>query len=105
MDIEPDVLNLGSQGEWVTVYALIETEYDENDIIIDSVMLDGEIKAEWGEVQEDGRLMVKFDRASVIDHLQDYEDGALVTLTVSGRFRDGVQFTGEDTIKVMKDEG
>ena len=105
VDIEPDVLNLDSQGEWVTVYALIETEYDENDIIVDSVMLDGEIQAEWGEVQEDDRLMVKFDRASVIDHLLDYEDGALVTLTVSGRFRDGVQFTGEDTIKVMKDEG
>jgi len=101
VDIKPDTLNLKSQGEWVTVYAVVDTEYDEKDIIIKSVMLDGVIQAEWGEVQADGRLMVKFDRASVIAHLEGYGNGASVTLTVSGEFVDGVKFSGTDTIVVI----
>jgi signal peptidase len=99
VDIKPDTLNLDSEREWITAY--IETEYDETDIVVDSVMLDGVIKAEWGEVQEDGRLMVKFDGASVIEYLEeeDYEDE--VTLTVSGSFTDGTRFKGKDTIVVI----
>jgi len=102
VDIKPDTLNLESKGEWVTVYAVVDTEYDEKDIIIKSVMLDGVIQAEWGEVQTDGRLMVKFDRASVIAHLEGYGNGASVTLSVSGEFIDGVKFSGTDTIVVIR---
>jgi signal peptidase len=102
VDIKPDTLNLDSKGEYVTVYAVVDTEYNEKDIIIGSVMLDGVIQAEWGEVQEDGRLMVKFDRASVIAHLEGYKDGEEATLTVSGKFNDGVRFSGTDTIVVIK---
>jgi len=104
VDIDPDTLNLESEGEWVTVYAHIETGYDEKDIVVESVMLDG-IKVEWGKIQDDGRLMVKFSRASVIANLEGYEDGEWVTLTFSGRFVDGVRFTGEGTIKVVNHEG
>jgi len=102
VDIKPDTLNLESEGEYVTVYAVVDTEYDENDIVIESVRLDGDIPAEWGKVQEDGRLMVKFDRAQVIGRLQGYEDGAQVPLTVSGEFVDGVRFSGTDTIVVIR---
>jgi len=107
VDIKPDTLNLESKGEWVTVYAVVDTEYDEKDIIIESVKLDGVIQAEWGEVQTDGRLMVKFDRALLIEYLigEGYGDGDEVTLTVSGEFKDGIKFTGEDTIKVVNHEG
>jgi len=103
VDIKPDTLNLESEGEWVTVYAVVDTEYDEKDIIIESVMLDGMIQAEWGEVQADGRLMVKFDRALLIEYLigEGYGDGDEVTLTVSGEFVDGVKFSGTDTIVVI----
>jgi len=104
VDIDPDTLNLDSQGKWITVYAYIDTEYDEKDIIIGSVKLDDVIKAEWGEVQADGRLMVKFDRASVISYLIDkgYGNGDKATLTVSGEFVDGVKFSGTDTIVVIR---
>ena len=105
VDIKPDTLNLKSQGEWITVYAYIDTKYDEKDIVVDTVTLDGVIPAEWGEVQEDGRLMVKFDRDSVIAHLEGYKDGAEVILTVSGEFIDGVQFKGTDTIVVKHQSG
>jgi signal peptidase I len=103
VDIDPDTLNLGSNGTWVTVYAYIETEYDEKDINIGTVKLDDAVQAEWGEVQDDGRLMVKFDRIAVIEHLieEGYGDGDEATLTVSGRFMDGTRFTGEDTIRVV----
>ncbi len=67
-------------------------------------MLDGVIQAEWGEVQKDGRLMVKFDRALLIEYLigEGYGDGDKVTLTVSGEFVDGVKFSGTDTIVVIR---
>ena len=102
VEIEPDTLNLDSKGELITVYALIETIYDEGDIVVSTVMLDDDIQAEWGEVQEDGRLMVKFDRTSLISHLEGRVDGEEVELTVSGTFNDGVSFSGSDTIIVIK---
>lgn len=51
-----------------------------------------------------GRLMVKFNRTSVIELIisKVYGDVEEVTLTVSGEFTDGVRFTGVDTIKVVK---
>jgi signal peptidase len=100
VDIKPDTLNLGSEGEWITVYAYIDTEYDEKDIVVESVKIDDKIPAEWGEVNGT-RLMVKFNRSLVIAHLIDrgYGDGGDVTLTVSGEFVDGVRFSGTDTIK------
>jgi signal peptidase I len=106
IDIKPDTLNLKSQGQYVTVNATIETDYDENDIIIESVVLEGVIHAKWGEVNGTS-LMVKFDRGKVIAYLieEGYGDGGEVTLTVSGEFTDGVRFSGEDTITVINNEG
>lgn len=105
VDIDPDTLNLDSQGEYVTVYAYVETEYDENNIIVESVTLDGVVQADWGEVNS-SCLVVKFDRTSLIEYLieEGYGDGDEVTLTLSGEFKDGVRFTGEDTIRVVNDE-
>jgi signal peptidase I len=106
VDIEPDILNLESQGQYVTVNATIETEYDENDIILESVVLDDIIHTDWGKV--DGTsLMVKFDRAKVVAYLieEGYGDGDEVTLKVSGEFTDGISFSGEDTITVINNEG
>ena len=102
VNIDPDTLNLGSQGQWITVYAIIDTEY-ECIIDIDTVILDDTIYAEWGEIQLDGCLMVKFNRTAVIDYLigMSYKDGEYVTLTVSGSFIDGIQFSGEDIIRVV----
>ena len=102
IDIDPDTLNLGSQGQWITVYAMINTEY-EGVIDVGTVILDDTVPAEWGEIQLDGCLMVKFDRTAVIDYLigMGYEDGDYVPLTVSGSFIDGMKFSGEDTIKIV----
>lgn len=104
VDIKPDTLNLESEGEWTAVYAYIEQpEYDASKIDVSTVLLEGQVPADWGEVQEDGRLMVKLDRKSVIDHLisKGYKDGDTATLTVTGMFLDGTRFEGSDTIKVI----
>lgn len=116
VDIDPDVLNLKSQGQWITVH--IETEDDEKEIVLSSVTLDESIPVvtdpkydfvtdpdEYlvdldGDDNYDAR-MVKFDRASVIAHLEGCQDGEEVTLTISGEFRNGIKFTGKDTIKVI----
>lgn len=102
VNIDPDTLNLESQGQWITVYAMIDTEY-EGIIDIDTVILDDTVYAEWGEIQLDGCFMVKFDREAVINYLvgMGCEDGDEVTLTVSGSFIDGMQFSGWDTIRVV----
>lgn len=103
VDIKPETLNLDSQGKWVTVYAEIETEYDEEDIDVSTVRLEG-ILADWGKVNG-SRLIAKFDRTKVIEFLNGYSDGDEVELTVSGRFNDGVSFSGVDTIVVRRSDG
>jgi len=54
-------------------------------------------------VEDDGCLMVKFDRTAVAECLigKGYCDGDEVTLTVSSSFTDGMQFSGQDIIKVV----
>jgi len=101
IDIKPDTLNLESKGNPITCY--IWSECDENKIDINTIILDGEISAEWGEVQENGCLMVKFNRASVIEHLisKGYKSGDTVILTLEGMFLDGTRFKGSDTIEVI----
>ena len=101
-DIKPDTLNLDSEGKWVTVYAEIETEYDEEDIDVSTVRLEG-ILADWGKVNG-SRLIAKFDRTQVIEYLDGYSDGDEVGLTVSGKFNDGVSFSGVDTIVVRRSD-
>lgn len=106
VDVDPDTLNLESEGNYVTVYIRV-AGYDMRDVDVSTVMLNDTIKAVWGEVQEDGGLMVKFDRGSVIDYLagMGYGDGDTVKLKVSGRLPDGVSFEGYDTVKVVESKG
>jgi len=103
VDIKPDTLNLDSKGKWITVYAEIETEYDEEDIVVNTVKLE-DISADGGEVNG-SCLIVKFDRGQVIEYLDGYSDGDEVTLTVSGEFTDGVSFSGVDSIMIRRSDG
>jgi hypothetical protein len=99
--IEPETLNLKSKGKWITAYIIeLSDGYAVGDIDITSVQLlyDGKsVGAEWGEVQDDGRLMVKFDRSAVQEML---DEGDGVEMTVTG-VTDGTLFEGRDTIRVI----
>lgn len=122
VDVDPDTLNLKSNGEFVTVYIELPVCYDVTSIDLSTVELEG-IPAvsdpQYGFVTDpssylmdhdgDGILerMVKFDRLTVRDALTgmiDFEQGMKfyeLTVKITGEF-DGTPFEGFDTITVIK---
>lgn len=118
IDIKPDTLNMQSQGNWITAYIELPEGYSPVDIDVSTILLDNIIRAETEPVDiedEDGNglqdLMVKFDRASVIDYLMDlHGDSTLrkgrplvqvATLRVTGMLHDESLFAGSDTIRTL----
>lgn len=105
IDFNPDTLNQKSKGNWVTVYIEFPEEYDVNDIDVSTVKLNDVISAETFptcvcDEDNDGdlELMVKFDRATVIDLL---ENGEMVYITITGSLDDETPFVGTDVIRVI----
>jgi len=97
--ITPKVLNIKSQGQWVTAHIFLPESYKEKSIDIDSVKLwyNGVfVPAEWGTTKHS--LMVKFSRSEVIEMLGS-EKGE-VELSVTGLVN-GIEFSGTDTIIVI----
>ena len=108
VDINPDVLNPKSKGNWITSYIELPEGYAAENIDVSTVTLEGIISAESsptqvGDHDDDGipDLMVKFDRQVLIGYL----GGATgeVTLTLTGDV-DGKPFEGSDTIIVIGKE-
>jgi len=96
--ITPKVLNIKSQGQWVTAHISLPEPYKEEDIDIDSVNLlynDVFVPAEWG-IATKHSLMVKFPRDKIIEMLKDKEGP--VELRVTGLVN-GIEFS--DTITVI----
>ena len=94
VDIDPDTLNLGSKGQWVTAYIGLPAGFDVADIDAATVKLEG-LPALRGAVQDDV-LMVKFNRAALEAILKPGDVTVQVTGTVGG-----VAFEGSDTIRVI----
>ncbi|MCG2819678.1 MAG: hypothetical protein L6433_11880, partial [Actinomycetia bacterium] len=100
VEVHPETLNLNSQGRWITTYIGLPEGYDAGGIDVETVQLRyGEhvIDAQWGNVEEDGRLMVKFDRQAVSAILPVADE---VELFISGEFH-GVLFRASDHIRVI----
>jgi hypothetical protein len=98
IDIDPDTLNLKSNGKWITAYIDLPEGYNVSEIDISTVILEGSIPAEWGDLQ-DTTLMVKFDRRDVEDLIGGPSDD--VVLTITGELGGGIEFEGSDTIRVI----
>jgi len=105
VDIDPDTLNLGSEGKWITGYIELPSRYNVNNIDVRSIKLNNSVSAEIqpteiGNYDKDSiaDLMVKFDRSAVEKILPV---GDKVTMTVSGQLTDGGRFEGSDTIRVI----
>ena len=98
LNLDPDTLNLKSQGQWVTAYITLASEYDPNDVLLPSVMINNSIPADRSEVQ-DGVLMVKFNRDLLANYLAG-EDGD-VQLTITGEVYGQAIFKGTDQIRAM----
>lgn len=96
-----DMLNVQTEGKWITWYMWLPEGYDVADIKPDSILLNGVIKAAWRWIDEEEQvLMAKFSRSEV----QDIVEPGEVELTVTGKLTDGTKFEGSDTIIVI-DEG
>ena len=89
IDFCPKTLNPKSKGKWVTVYIELEEGYDEIDIVLDSISLDGLFRAESSPTKydedESPGLMVKFDRQAVIVKFELYENKEI---TLTGKLND-----------------
>jgi len=117
IDINPQSLNLRSKGKWVTAYIELPEGYDVSNINVSSIMLNDTIPVYMsaptviGDYDDDAipDLMVKFDRAKVINYILDNIDDAqllgekfmTITLTITGKLKDGTQFQGSDNIKII----
>jgi len=114
IDVDPDTLNLKSKGRWITCYIELPEGYDVSDIDRATMLLNGTISVDpfWvdkplesviGDYDNDTvpDLMVKFNRAAVIEYLlnQNKTHGN-ITLTVTGELYDCTPFEGSDTIVV-----
>jgi len=107
VDFEPDVLNLRSQGKWVTCFLKVVAEgYSVENINVSSILLFNELPMNWSRI-EDEKLMIKFDRALLIALLmrmfppQPYEKFKYIDVEISGAFLDGKSFTSFDRIEVI----
>ncbi len=104
IDLDPDTLNMNSNGRWVTCRIAPPAGYSVAEIGIETPLLEGVVAAEGGEVQ-DGTLVVKFDRQEVVTYLDDVlgiTPPADVELSVSGELTDSTPFEGSDTIRIIR---
>jgi hypothetical protein len=104
VDFDPDVLNLKSTGNYVTVYIELPDSFDVGQIDVSSIQLNGTVPAlvkptQIGDYDTDGipDLMVKFDRVAVKSLLTP---GDQVEVTITGEVA-GLPFAGTDTIRVI----
>ena len=112
IDLDPDVLNLRSSGEWVSCYIELPQGYNVGDIESDLIFLNetipvvGDAPVEIGDFDEDGNpdLMVKFERAPVIEWLETTElpeNTAQVTLKISGKVASTL-LEGYTTVTILR---
>jgi len=116
IDLEPETLNLKSNGEWITAYIELPEGYDIADIdvstiyLVDAIPIDTSAPATVGDYDSDGisDLMVKFDRTAVVAYLgtgdvTEDETGTdyCEELTLTGKLTDGTPFEGSDTVRII----
>ncbi|MDD5492019.1 MAG: hypothetical protein PHV60_04990 [bacterium] len=105
INIEPDTLNMKSQGKNISCYIELPKEYRPEDIDIGTILLNDVVGCEpsptsYPDSDKNGirELMVKFDREEVIALLSGETEEVL---TVTGKLKSSQSFKGEDKIKVI----
>jgi len=118
IDIDPNSLNLGSKGQWITAYIQLPECYNAEDIDASTILLNETIQPVLDPkydfvtnsseylIDHDGdgilERMVKFDRAEVELFIRSQGIGwGKVQLTVTGGLVDGTSFEGTDIIFVV----
>lgn len=96
VELNPSTLNFCSKGQWITAYISLPEEINPAEVMTQSIFIDNSIPAIRSEIQ-DNLLMVKFDRDSLIEYLEDREGE--VELTLSG-MSPTFSFSGKTFIRV-----
>jgi hypothetical protein len=115
-DVDPDTLNLGSKGKWITCYIELPEGWNvsqidrttillNNTIPVDPFWVDKPLESVIGDYDNDtvSDLMVKFNRTEVSQYIlsKGITDG-YVTLTITGQLYDTqYSFEAKDTIRVI----
>lgn len=109
IDIDPDTLNLRSNGRWITAYIELQGGYEVSDIDVSATICFYRCPcnythaeshpAQVGDRDNDGipDLMIKFDRTALIAWLSVGE----ATLLITGEANGKTPFEGSDTIRVI----
>jgi len=114
VDIDPNSINLQSEGKWITCHIALSEYYDPRWIDASTILLNdlivpvldekyGFVNSEESYILDhdgDGieERMVKFNRAQVSEIL---ETGDMVEVTVHGEMYEGMPFEGVDVIRVF----
>ena len=116
VDIIPNILNLRSKVKYITAYIELPEDYNVSDIDVSSILLNNTIPVDpnapiaIGDYDNDTipDLMVKFNGTEVIKYILNNinmtklieERFLTITLTLTGKLKDGTQFQGSDTIRI-----
>jgi parallel beta-helix repeat protein len=110
IDIDPNTLNLKSKGKWVTCYIELPESLDVSDIDLTTISLNDALSYSpikhpgysIGDHDDDGvlDLMIKFPRDEVEDITGGPQDS--FDIKISGSLKDGSDFEGYDTIRVIR---
>ena len=101
-DIDPNTLNLTSNGRWITARFALPMEYDPADIVLETVSFMGEVPADRMTLDTSVDPVVaefKFPRAAAEEVLPEGQD---VDVFVQGEIRDTIWFIATDTIRVIR---
>ena len=109
IEIHPHKINCKSNGKWVTVYIGLSSSKDVYEIAIDTILLDNSLipqlkPFDYVDINGDSNLelMVKFDRAALIEHLTvDYAPQQFYTIIITGKLGDGKNFQGSCLIELL----
>jgi len=105
-DVDPNTLNLSSNGKWMTARVELLPGYDVADVVIETVLFNGTVPADpahvsIGDFNENGipDLQFKFDRMAIEDILPE---GEAVEVVITGEIRDTTYFVATDVIRVIQ---
>ena len=102
----PKTLNLKSKGKWIICIIKLPKNYAAKDVNASTLMLNGTIIGEViNKAKRTHYLIVKFDRKATINLILNEKvcnsKFRKVSLTVTGKFKDGTLFSGTATIRII----
>lgn len=108
LDLEPDVINLKSNGQYVTGYLELPSGYCLEDVFVPSIKLNDRVYVEtcfkahvddgYGKSNGADKMMMKFQKDKVLETLVPGDE---VIVHIDGILRDGTHFVAYDVVMVF----